>query len=515
VRAQALHLPESDGSSAREGSIGGGGDDGDDGQRRARPTPQFAIPAVGAVAGGRFAMLKSSAAKKVPIVSTVPTNLVVHATQVRQAEEERLVTTVTFGAPTAHSLGFKSGGLRETSKKLELYSKPRGLAATMGPALTNTQRVKQSVKTGLRQLELIFAYHARETIVLSQALAAAVAACIDHLTQCIVNRQNRVLSQVSSIGLLLHSVSLLSTSGKELAMIDDFAGAYERLNLTIRLQCSDTASSAGGAAEAEPQDFALLQVVEARPTVQMPPPEEHGRRKEGTANIGDVTVVLNVQRRADFEWVSGVAEGEGSVDIRVIPVLFNLGVNEMQSVSNAAGTTDVQTAVNRAGLAKLQLYFEAYAAFAAPRASGDASLAFAALSNTLLDLDHLRSLLGFLAELIELEDKEKGKHVGVLLEACRIGRLLHGARTTSCKSAKDRTSVFQTLEVARLARDWGWLAPTHEQGVLDGLRGRDGVRLRNCEANIERPKYSFNALQLRTLPPELRPPPATATGGMS
>jgi hypothetical protein len=45
--------------------------------------------------------------------------------------------------------------------------------------------------------------------------------------------------------------------------------------------------------------------------------------------------------------------------------------------------------------------------------------------------------------------------VDLLLVSCFAARLLHGARTTSCKSAKDRTSVFHTLEVARLAQQAG------------------------------------------------------------
>jgi inositol polyphosphate-4-phosphatase len=93
-----------------------------------------------------------------------------------------------------------------------------------------------------------------------------------------------------------------------------------------------------------------------------------------------------------------------------------------------------------------------------------------------------------------------GKNVDLLLASCFIARLLFGARTTSCKSAKDRTSVFQTLEVARQAEVWGWLDSAQEQAVLDDLRGIEGVRLRNCEANVGKPFYSFNPLQVSFIP---------------
>jgi hypothetical protein len=54
-----------------------------------------------------------------------------------------------------------------------------------------------------------------------------------------------------------------------------------------------------------------------------------------------------------------------------------------------------------------------------------------------------------------------------------------------------------------------------EQEALDRLRGLEGVRLNNCGLNIGRSFYSFNQLQLRALPLELRPPASTATGGKS
>jgi len=38
---------------------------------------------------------------------------------------------------------------------------------------------------------------------------------------------------------------------------------------------------------------------------------------------------------------------------------------------------------------------------------------------------------------------------------------------------------------------------SNEQVVLDTLRGLHGVRLRNCEANIGRLKFSFSPVQVR------------------
>jgi len=60
-------------------------------------------------------------------------------------------------------------------------------------------------------------------------------------------------------------------------------------------------------------------------------------------------------------------------------------------------------------------------------------------------------LLDRLEELIEAEAKERTKTVDLLLVSCFIARLLNGALTISCESAKDTTAMFQTLEVARFA----------------------------------------------------------------
>jgi hypothetical protein len=111
---------------------------------------------------------------------------------------------------------------------------------------------------------------------------------------------------------------------------------------------------------------------------------------------------------------------------------------------------------------------------------------------------------------VEEEKRDRGKLVDLLLVSCYAARILNGARTTSCKSAKDRTSVFHTLEVTKLAERLGVLDEALVQPMLDELRGINGVRLRNCEANTGRPKYAFNQLQLQALPSELRPPAHTA-----
>lgn len=198
--------------------------------------------------------------------------------------------------------------------------------------------------------------------------------------------------------------------------------------------------------------------------------------------------------------------------------------------------------INRAGLEKLAAYV-------------DASLAQGLTPPDLAD--DIEPLMAQLYDAVAAEAAKPEKSVNLLLLSSQVARRLGGARTTSCKSAKDRTSVFTTLEVATEAVEGRMvphgiaqstttagaasaqnanhhhhttgnnhgnaasdsLNPDEEHAVImkvaNELRGENGVRLGNCEDNVGRPKYSFNGLQVQALPPDLRPPAHTASGGAS
>jgi inositol polyphosphate-4-phosphatase len=112
----------------------------------------------------------------------------------------------------------------------------------------------------------------------------------------------------------------------------------------------------------------------------------------------------------------------------------------MQSVANSTGSTSIQTEINRVGAKELRSYFDLYR------------------HNQLGPVDEaLPKLLDSLDHLVEVEGRLKSKNVNLLLESCYIARMLNGARTVSCKSAKDRSSMFQTLEVTCVALRNGWI----------------------------------------------------------
>lgn len=90
-------------------------------------------------------------------------------------------------------------------------------------------------------------------------------------------------------------------------------------------------------------------------------------------------------------------------------------------------------------------------------------------------------------------------------------------RITSCKSAKDRTSMAVTAEQARLLVERHGLHEAEAAELADEMRRR-GVRWQNMRKNVSGPgQYAFNWLQQRLLPEIYRAPSGTYTrfGGVA
>eukprot|EP00615_Pteridomonas_danica_P005969 CAMPEP_0114334392 /NCGR_PEP_ID=MMETSP0101-20121206/4348_1 /TAXON_ID=38822 ORGANISM="Pteridomonas danica, Strain PT" /NCGR_SAMPLE_ID=MMETSP0101 /ASSEMBLY_ACC=CAM_ASM_000211 /LENGTH=728 /DNA_ID=CAMNT_0001465643 /DNA_START=908 /DNA_END=3094 /DNA_ORIENTATION=+ len=650
--------------------------------------------------------------------------------------EEKIISSITFGAPSAHCMGFKTGGLRETMNKVTQYSFPTSKNRSKGSAASSSSSALPNPTVLLKQLELRYECRVRESIVTSQAIGGITSAAIELLSRIIYKQENRSqIIQYHRVGLLVHCISLLSTSGHEEGMLDDFAGALERLDITLKFHPPNTCtfdngrrtsqsgmssmnsmSSGGGSSvggflnsfvggstttsvdsgmrrtdplnlmsvikikptkptsssssssskdelkdrKEDPNSTPIEASVSSTPQVSSLLPQDNytndltspamgflsptpkiskkksTREKEeidddddddneiGDNEIGDkdinlkegknknvnnasssnqrnktqptktkrretrqkskgvllgrVTIDIQINSMSSFVWLceSLQVDIDASPTIKILPVLFNLGVNEMQSIANRIGTTDIQTEINRKGLIKMKTYFQNGLSEELKMKKEEKEKHKNKINSTQnitkelnqvedevedeITSTHIQEeglevvrcqedkerggggggegrggegvdkmnniqffssetkkkislLLNSIEFLVEAVAKEKGKMVDLLLVSSFAGRLLGAARTTSCKSAKDRTSVFHTLEVARLAERWGWLERSQETEFLDELRGPLGVRLQNCTANIGRPMYSFNAVQMKALPKELRPPAMTSAAG--
>ena len=121
-------------------------------------------------------------------------------------------------------------------------------------------------------------------------------------------------------------------------------------------------------------------------------------------------------------------------------------------------------------------------------------------------------------------------YVPYVLYSPQLSRVLNAARVTSCKSAKDRTSMAVTLEQANiLVKEYNMEQSVFQQ-ALDSMRrwGKgfacafvsiltscllflcsQGTRLQNCMKNVGHPLYAFNVIQVTALPRNFRPPDGT------
>ena len=207
------------------------------------------------------------------------------------------------------------------------------------------------------------------------------------------------------------------------------------------------------------------------------------------------------------------ATGEAAPFISLVPCLFTLGVNEMQTLTRLVGVgePELQSKINRAGLTVLEKYRALFSNL--PVLSGADAEHSTPVSSELVVGEEWKVL----RQLVE-DHEPSEKDVALLLDSARLCRIMNGGRTTCCKSAKDRTSMASTLEFASIVAEAGLLgsdASTTGQYTMELanlLRGPSGCRLRNCKLNTGKAQYAFNSLQQSTLPDQLKPPPKTAGG---
>uniref|UniRef100_A0A8C3IVZ1 phosphatidylinositol-3,4-bisphosphate 4-phosphatase n=1 Tax=Chrysemys picta bellii TaxID=8478 RepID=A0A8C3IVZ1_CHRPI len=304
----------------------------------------------------------------------------------------------------------------------QLYPLIITLKDCMGEVVTRAKQsmtfvLLQELACGLPQRLMLTL---RRDIVFSQALAGLVCGFIIKLHTSL--RDHGFLQQLHTVGLIVQYEGLLSTYSEEIGMLEDMAvGISDLQKVTFKI------------IEAKSNDF--LPVITGR--------REH--------------YVIEVKLPAKmFELLpQEIKEGK---QLHVYPVLFNVGINEQQTLAERFGDTTLQESVNQENFELLKEYYKLFTEKMPP--------------DCLPHFQEQNDLKGLLENLHQNIQAKKRKNVEIMWVAATICRKLNGIRFTCCKSAKDRTSMSVTLEQCSILRDEHQLHKDFFIRALDCMRSR-------------------------------------------
>uniref|UniRef100_A0A6Q2WZZ1 Inositol polyphosphate-4-phosphatase type II B n=1 Tax=Esox lucius TaxID=8010 RepID=A0A6Q2WZZ1_ESOLU len=263
----------------------------------------------------------------------------------------------------------------------------------------------------------------RRDVVFSQALAALACGFVMRLYAGMEDRG--FLKQLHLVGLVAQFESLLSTYSEEIGMLEDMeVGISDLHRVAFKITQSKTD---------EPCDLQPVVI---------------GRRDHYTVEVP--LPPLAFQTLPD-------EMKEGKV-LQIYPVLFNVGINEQQTIAERFGDISLQERINQRNFEILDGYYKSLNDKVPPECLP--------CFETQTDLKELLETLG------QNVITKKRKNVEILWLAGTICRRLNGIRFTSCKSAKDRTSMSVTLEQCALLRDEHQLNKDYFIRALDCMRSR-------------------------------------------
>ncbi|XP_051242671.1 type II inositol 3,4-bisphosphate 4-phosphatase isoform X1 [Dicentrarchus labrax] len=268
-----------------------------------------------------------------------------------------------------------------------------------------------------------FLLQQRRDVVFSQALAALACGFVMRLYAGMQDKG--FLRQLHLVGLVAQFESLLSTYSEEIGMLED-----------MEVGISDLQRVVFQITEAKTDDLSDLQ------------PLVCGRRDHFTVEVPLPRLVFQTLPEE-------IKEGK---PLRVFPVLFNVGINEQQTIAERFGDISLQERINQRNFEMLEAYYKSL--------SEKVPLECLPCFQTQTDIKELLETLG------QNVVTKKRKNVEILWIAGTICRRLNGIRFTSCKSAKDRTSMSVTLEQCALLRDEHQLSKDFFIRALDCMRSR-------------------------------------------
>uniref|UniRef100_A0A671V335 Inositol polyphosphate-4-phosphatase type II B n=1 Tax=Sparus aurata TaxID=8175 RepID=A0A671V335_SPAAU len=398
------------------------------------------------------------------------------------AKAQEVLSTVSLLQPLITSLAdqllqaaqeHSSPGLRDALKNLsDKVRQPPNPPSQLHPPVTRLKEcVMEVVEKAKRAMTFVLLQEAacsipqgfflqqRRDVVFSQALAALACGFVMRLYAGMQDKG--FLRQLHLVGLVAQFESLLSTYSEEIGMLED-----------MEVGISDLQRVVFQITEAKTDDLSDLQ------------PLVCGRRDHFTVEVPLPRLVFQTLPE----------EIRGGKPLRVFPVLFNVGINEQQTIAERFGDISLQERINQRNFEMLEAYYKSL--------SEKVPLECLPCFQTQTDIKELLETLG------QNVVTKKKKNVEILWIAGTICRRLNGIRFTSCKSAKDRTSMSVTLEQCALLRDEHQLSKDFFIRALDCMR-REGCRIENVQKNIRCRKYAFNMLQLMAFPKCYRPPEGT------
>ncbi|XP_070360922.1 inositol polyphosphate 4-phosphatase type II isoform X3 [Equus asinus] len=258
----------------------------------------------------------------------------------------------------------------------------------------------------------------RRDIVFSQALAGLVCGFIIKLHTSL--HDPGFLQQLHTVGLVVQYEGLLSTYSDEIGMLEDMAvGISDLKKVTFKIT------------EAKSND--VLPVITGR--------REH--------------YVVEVKLPARMFESLPLQIKEGQL-LHVYPVLFNVGINEQQTLAERFGDVSLQESINQENFELLKEYYTIFMEKMPP--------------DYISHFQEQNDLKGLLENLHQNIQAKKRKNVEIMWLAATICRKLNGIRFTCCKSAKDRTSMSVTLEQCSILRDEHQLHKDFFIRALDCMR---------------------------------------------